>query len=253
MSCACSLEPRHLVKLLNVEHLGGDTYNFDFVSDTLEQWQEGDSSKLYVPIEDRTPGKKFSFATLPDEGVIRFTTRLKSRESASPSVYKQGLFQLQPGAAIEITAPKGEFFLRRHQRPVVLLSNGVGIAAVRALIKAYQENQEGIPYLVQLNVDATGEIYGEEFRQIQESVLTFQSLYANSRQAFQEKLEDILEAMQLAYLQPPYFYVVGSESFVRQSVTWLELSGYEQGDMILDQNGGCGCSLPVVVQLQDLS
>lgn len=250
MSCACSLEPRHMVQLVAVEHLGGETYNFDFVCDSLEHWQEGDSSKLYVPVADRTPGKKFSFATLPEEGVVRFTTRLKARDSAEPSLYKQAMFNLQLGESIEITAPKGEFYLRRDQRPVVLLSNGVGIAAVRALIKAYHDNQEGIPYLVQLNVDGSGEIYGDEFKAISHELATFQSIYTGNRGAYQDQLVGVLNHLQLEYLKPPYFYVVGSEAFVRQTVMSLEMAGYDMSDIILDQSGSCGCSLPNVVQLQ---
>lgn len=249
MSCSCSQEPRHTIRLEAVHPVGGDTYHLDFSSETLKTWKEGDSSKLYVPIGERTPGKKFSYASLPVEGWIRFTTRLKAKDSPEPSVYKEALFKLSLGTEIEVTAPKGEFSLRREGRPVLLLSNGVGIAAVAALVKAYGVDQTGVPELVQLNVDATGEIYGDEFEALSRQLQSFISVYTKNRQGFSSQFNEVLERLQETHMQPPLFYVVGSEVFVRQTVARIEMAGYEQEDIVLDQNGGCGCSLPSVVQL----
>lgn len=249
MSCACAQEPRHAIKLINIQHLGCDTYHLDFVSETLTQWREGDSSKLYIPIGDRTPGKKFSYASLPKEGYIRFTTRLKAKSTQAPSLYKQALFSTPLGSTLEVTAPKGEFSLRRLGRPVVLLSNGVGIAAVCSLVKQYCEVSEGIPELIQLNVDASGAIYSQEFEALSHRHSQFRSYYVDRRMRFYETLSTVMARLKATYSRDPLFYVVGSESFVRQVTGHLEDLGYAEEDFVRDQNGGCGCSLPTIVQL----
>lgn len=237
MSCACAMEPRHQLKLVNIIQHNSETYSYDFEKSALSEWGEGDNSKIFLQVGGSEVGKAFSYATLPEEGVIRFTTRIKPNASE----YKQVLATKHIGDLVEVTEPKGDFKLRREGRPIVLLSNGVGIAAVRSLIKAFEKDQTQVPLLVQLNVDATGAIYGEEFSDIAQRINSFESVYTPNRQTFYSELKAHIIRLWEQHDQSPFFYTVGSESFVRDTATYLYEAGYTDEHVILDASG-CGCS-----------
>ncbi|MGX8795130.1 ferredoxin--NADP reductase [Fusibacter sp. JL298sf-3] len=241
MSCACNSETRHLLKLSAIERHNPETVSFDFVSDTPLKWFEGDSSKVFVKIGAREVGKKFSYATLPEESIIRFTTRIKSERSA----YKESLRRLGIGDCLEVTPPSGHFRLIREDRPIVLLSNGVGIAAVRALVKRFEADQTGIPSLMQINVDRTGAIYGEEFCDIAEGMETFASHYTENRSQFYGRLDYEVQQLLTANEVTPYIYVVGSDAFVGDTIQYLKSVGFDDSAIVTDgpaAGGSCGCS-----------
>lgn len=252
MSCACAMEPRHQLRLVNIIKHNEETYSLDFDNTAIPQWEAGDSSKIFLSVNGSEVGKAFSYATLPDEGVIRFTTRIKAERSD----YKEVLSQVNVGQTIEVTEPKGDFKLRRDERPIVLLSNGVGIAAIRSLVKDFEKDQKGIPELYQLNVDATGFIYEEEFKAIERRNIGFRSRYTSGRKSFQPALKDCIIDLWNRSEARPYYYVVGSENFVRDTVNYLYEAGFTDEDVIMDgsgcgcsSGGGCGCGSKKVVSI----
>lgn len=237
MSCACAMEPRHQLKLVNIIKHSAEVYSYDFEKSPIDHWEEGDSSKIFLTVNGSEVGKAFSYATLPSEGHIRFTTRIKEQASD----YKKTLSSLELGDHIEVTEPKGEFGLRRENRPIVLLSNGVGIAATRSLVKAFEEDQNGVPLLFQLNVDNTGAIYEDEFREISGKIPSFKSKYTQNRTDFYESLKGIILNLWENEKETPLFYTVGSQDFVNGTLKYLYEGGYTDQDVVTDASG-CGCS-----------
>lgn len=242
MSCACASASKNRIELVDIIKHTDEIYSFKFTSQEIDQWQEGDSSKLFLKVGDQEIGKKFSYASLPSESQIRFTTRIK----ANRSEYKDYLSRLEVGNVLEITAPSGNFKLLRHNRPLLMLSNGVGIAAIRSLIKAYSNDDYGIPELVQLNVDADGNIYKDEFEAMNFNLSTFVSLYTLNRKSFYQTMDSELQRLLMKYVDTPYIYVVGSDNFVEDVIIYLKEMGILDEDIITDghrHNGGsCGCS-----------
>lgn len=241
MSCACD-STRYKIKLIHMERHSSETYSFDFESPELNNWSEGDNSKLYVSFKEKAVGKKFSYATLPNESVIRFTTRIKDK----PSVYKETLFALKIGDHIEVTQPSGAFKLKRDNRPVVLLSNGVGIAANRSLIKAYENDPSGIPEMIQINVDATGSIYKDEFDLLMTDNETFKSFYESHRTSYYKRLDHEIQNLLVSTDVDPYLYIVGSDGFVRDNINHLKSVGFGDEDIITDSHipgeTACDCN-----------
>lgn len=240
MSCACSEAPRCQLKLTKRIAHNDQTYSFEFSSAEPITWQAGDSSKLYLPMMGHEMGKKFSHANAVGDNTVRFTTRIRPKAS----LYKQRLDQLQIGDTLEATLPSGHFGLRRDHRPVVLLSNGVGIAAVRPHILAYANDDSAVPQLLQLNVDRSGKLYHSEFEQIANACNGFSSHYSSSRQGFYEQLDYHLQAVIDKHSQSPLIYVVGSDSFVIATMSHLQDRGIQKNDIITDGDrvaGGCGC------------
>jgi len=242
MSCTCTSTERYKIKLIDSIKHNEETYSFDFHSEDIKEWGEGDNSKLYVDVNGQELGKKFSYATLPNESIIRFTTRIKSEKSD----YKDQLSKLSIGDSIEITKPEGNFKLQRDNRPIVLLSNGVGIAASRSLIKAYEENSSGITALVQINVDAKGTIYKPEFDELMKTNRGFSSHYVAHRAEYYNRLDHEIQRVLSSNEEDPYIYIVGSNGFVNESISHLKTVGFTDEDIKTDghisENESCGCS-----------
>lgn len=240
MACGCSSGTRQVLQLVDTIQHNAITYSFDFASLEPIAWQEGDSSKLFMAIGNKVEGKKFSFATLPDEKKIRFTTRI--REEASD--YKNEMAKLKVGDFVEITSPGGFFTLIRDDRPILLLSNGVGIATMRSLVKAYDSNQEGIPRLSQINVDNAGEIYRDELADIAYNNNQFKSIYTKNRSEFYEQVDYESQELMFSTGRVPYFYIVGSDDFLVNVSGYLMSVGFDEADIMTDGQsigGGCGC------------
>jgi len=241
MSCACNSQERIKIKLEEVIKISSETYAFNFSSDRPIEWQEGDSSKVFLEVAGKENGKKFSYATLPHENIIQFTTRIR----ADRSDFKEAMSSLKCGDAIEISEPSGQFGLRRNHRPVVLLSNGVGIAAIRTLIKAYEMDQTGVPHLLQINVDSKSAIYEKEFYDLSTQLPSFKSIYTQSRNRFFERLDFYVQDLYSMDNDDPLFYVVGSDAFVSDTIWHLSDMGISSESIITDghkSGGTCGCS-----------
>lgn len=251
MSCSCGTTERKKVKILDIIQHDDTIYSFD-LEDNLENWQEGDASKLYLQLADKEEARKFSFATLKDERIIRFTTRIKDL----PSHYKTRLLQHTVGDELEISNPVGDLKLMREDRPIVFLSNGVGIAAVRPFIKAYEKDSTSIPKVLQINVDRSHKLYSEEMSTL-ENNLPFKSIYADSRTAFYKQLDSELQAL-LGDHTDPYIYVIGSDHFVLDVRSHLKTVGFSDKDILIEKHvlssescgcgpdNGCGCGANII-------
>lgn len=241
MGCGCSNEPRHKVILREITLDAEHTYSYHFAYDGSFTWKEGDSSKLFLDVNNEKMGKKFSHASLTHEGTIRFTTRVRPERSD----YKESMSRLVCGDIVEISKPKGDFGLTRDRRPVVLLSNGVGIAAVRSLIKSFEQDMTGVPFILQINVDRHEPLYSKEFDRLQQDRDNFKSLYVTNRNLYTGVLDHELQHIMEAFVREPIFHVVGSETFVVETIRHLHLVGFENEAIITDGlsvSGGCGCS-----------
>lgn len=252
MSCSCATKERYKLEIIDIVKHNDITYSYDFKGD-LKSWNEGDASKLYLQVDEKEEARKFSYATLADENIIRFTTRIKS----SPSEYKSKLLTFKIGDTVEISNPKEGLRLRRDDRPLALLSNGVGIAATRAFIKAYEKDNAGIPEILQINVDRYGAIYYDEMAMI-EKRLPFKSIYLNNRETFYNQLDSELQALMTSYDVEPYIYVVGSDAFVLETRSYLKNVGFTDEDIIMEDHvlsseacgcgpdNGCGCGANII-------
>lgn len=245
MACGCHGGFTVPVELVHIIKHDAVTYSYDFVSPELAYWLPGDSAKLFLQVNGKKIGRKLSLASLPEEGVIRLTTRIREERSD----YKDRLSKLTVGEIAELSSPSGNFGLIRNGRPALLLSNGVGIATMRPLIKAFEQDQSGIGRMTQINVDRHGTIYQEELDQLKGLEHQFTSAYTKNREAFYKKLDYESQKLMFSSGLMPTFYVVGSDEFVYDTANYLLDSGFKLKDIYTDgksfygsSGGGCGCS-----------
>lgn len=117
--------------------------------------------------------------------------------------------------------------LQRKERPIVLLSNGIGLAAFRPLILEYLKDSEGIPSLHSFTMTRPGEIFYETDLTHPASD-SFSHCWILSRPTFHQ-------AMSQEHLRDALFYIVGSELFIRDTIHRLRHLNVADDDMILDK------------------
>ena len=76
--------------------------------------------------------RSYSLSGLPDAGRYRITVKEEPHGIASTYVSTR----LRTGDVLDVSAPRGAFILQRGDRPVVLLSAGVGVTPVMAMLHA---------------------------------------------------------------------------------------------------------------------
>ena len=74
--------------------------------------------------------RSYSLSGLPDAGRYRITIKEEPNGIVSTFVSKQ----LRTGDVVDVSAPRGAFILRHADTPVVLLSAGVGVTPVMAML-----------------------------------------------------------------------------------------------------------------------
>lgn len=227
MGCGQEERKNYYCTLKQIESIDKITYNIDFTSDDLKTWREGDHSMLILNVKGELVGKKLSYASLPEDGYIRFTTRI----DASSSDYKKTMLSLVKGEEVKISEPSGEFKLKRDNRPLVLVSNGVGIAVMRPLIQLYLKDHSQIPVLINMNVDSRSNIYKEELSKAQND--RFKTYYLSHRSTYYSMLYHELKMLVKTYKCKPIIYMAGSDPFVEETYAYLKDLDFTDDDLVI--------------------
>jgi len=90
--------------------------------------------------DERGPRRHISVVTSPNErNTLGLATRLRD------TAFKEGLEELEVGAAIDVEPPKGNFMLPEDtSRPYAFVAGGIGITVFRSMLKFIQEGS--LPY-----------------------------------------------------------------------------------------------------------
>ena len=196
-------------------------------------WQPGSHAHTGLPgfQEGGKPHRELvhnmSICTLESEGALGFATRLTSSDSA----YKATLAGLGPGDEVTFFRASCGLALPEDGRAVVLLSQGVALAALRPVIlDAAARNLPGTPSLVSISVDAAGELFAGELAQAAASSAGITLVHV----AHRAELEAAVRA--LAAPSERAFTVVGSDAFVRAQVALLRELGVPDESIVVDRD-----------------
>src|SRR5262247_4634806 len=85
--------------------------------------------------------RSYSLSNLPGSGQYRVT--IKQEENGLASTYLRT--RITPGSNVDVSAPRGSFTLRSGSEPVVLLSAGVGVTPVLAMLHALAAGKSSHP------------------------------------------------------------------------------------------------------------
>jgi ferredoxin-NADP reductase/MOSC domain-containing protein YiiM len=81
--------------------------------------------------------RSYSLCNLPGSGEYRIAVKQEPHGVASRYIREH----VKPGDTMEVAAPRGSFFLSRGDSPVVLLSAGVGVTPVLAMLHSLAQNE----------------------------------------------------------------------------------------------------------------
>lgn len=174
---------------------------------------------------DRGLVRHMSIASLPNEGTIAITTRIKNNCSR----YKQVLRDLAIGDDVALFGTSSNMPLTRTNQKLYFFSSGVALATLRPLLLDFLADVTDIPAVHALNVDSTGDyLFTDHFKTVPEKNLTVE--YVNSRAAYYER------AKALAGDTKARYYIVGSDDFLRQNIALLRQSGVQTSQIMIDKH-----------------
>jgi len=168
--------------------------------------------------------RHMSIMTLPGENKIGFTTRVLP----SLSEFKEKLSKLHIGEEVTLFKVGSRMFLRRENRPIVLISMGVGISTMRPLIYGFIKDKAGIPGLININVNSSRAfVYKPELDKLENSF--YQNYWLDSRTSFYEELDKASDQSDAIY------YIVGSDIFIKEVIKFLKSKEIEESSLLIDK------------------
>ncbi|WP_033828808.1 ferredoxin reductase domain-containing protein [Bacillus andreraoultii] len=193
-------------------------------------WEEG--SHTHFALEGFNAGDKpnkslvrhMSISTLPHEGVIGITTRIRKQCSE----FKAILRDLEVGSEVAIFKTHSNVPLKREGENVYLLSSGVGLATFRPLVLEYFERPNNVNCIHSLNIDSSKNFLFMDIFQ-SKSDKKFTAQFVDNRKDYYE------EVKKLAADKDGLFYVVGSDEFLLQNIEVLLENGIKPEQMMLDK------------------
>ena len=198
-------------------------------------WEPGAHCHVALPGFDagdepnRELVRHMSVCTLPEEGALGFTTRLNSSESE----FKRTLAGMSAGDELVFFKFGSILGLPDDGRPVVLLSQGVGIASVRALVLDFARRRaEGgfakTPSVTSVNVGREGAaVYATELDALAVEGLSVS--YVTHRSEFEDAVRTLPDPV------GSVFEVVGSKGFLTSVIALLRGLGVPDESIILDK------------------
>lgn len=222
---------KHTLKIIEIVDEGIDTKTFYLEKPEDFNWEEGSHTHIALngydtnEVPNKSLVRHMSIMTLAHENRIGFTTRFPSQKSE----YKTLLSTYDVGDQLNIFKLGSRMSLRRENRPIVLLSMGVGIATMRPLILSYIQNKQGIDGLTHINVDPHPTIYRNDIESIQDG--TFINIWAKTRVEYYQKLNELLR-------NDSIYYIVGSDTFLRSNIQKLKSIGVKIEDIMIDKKEG---------------
>jgi glycine betaine catabolism B len=108
----------------------------------------------------------FSFSSSPTEAVVEFTTRMTGHE------FKQRMDALEPGTAVRLSGPQGNFVLQPEVRKAAYVCGGIGITPARSTVRwALDAGPDIDIVLLRAERDMAGSAFGEEFSAIRSATV----------------------------------------------------------------------------------
>lgn len=212
---------KHLLNIVDIREELSDMKTFFLQCPEDYDWAEGSVTHIAHPGYENEEGwvRHMSIMTLPQEGLIGFTTRIHDN-----SIYKQKLNNLKIGDTLVVFKTHSHLTLRRENRPIVFISMGVALATLRPLFLTLKKDNHNIKESHHLHVYKESDLlYGNET-----SDCGINQHLVKNRQAFSAVLPDLLRDDAL-------YYVVGSDDFMRDTIVTLKSLNVKSDQIVIDR------------------
>lgn len=109
----------------------------------VADFKPGQYIGLSLQINGNTVRRNYSLSDTPAQPHYRISVKREPGGLVSNYLHDQ----IEPGARVKLTAPCGDFVLNTEQRPLVLLSGGVGITPTIAMLKPALDSGRQVHFL----------------------------------------------------------------------------------------------------------
>jgi len=209
--------------------------------------------------DDNTPPvvRSYSISGAPDSGAYRISVKRGTGPGSRHLVDATKI-----GDRLEISAPRGEFTLHTGERPVVLLSAGIGVTPVLSMLRALAQEPAKIPrevWWIHAARSASKHAFAEEARQLLAAISGSRSAIAYSQPEPTDRLGadfDIRGHLDLAHLQKldipveADFYMCGPTAFLKEMSEALTSLGVKPKSMHQEVFGGADSKAPGVMKAE---
>lgn len=226
------------IELLQIikETIDTVTFIFSLPDDLL--WDEGAHTHLALDKFNEEIGwfdkknvRHFSIMTLPSEKYIGITTRLRPLCTE----FKAELKKASVGDQFYLFKVGSRLTLKREGKPIILLSQGVGIASLRPVIKTFCDDSTNVPRVHHINVDSSKDyLFTNELKEFSKKSL-FSYEYTQSRNEFYTAIKSLLTNKSSELYKEAYIYIIGSDEFLVNVRDYLLCLGISKYQMIIDK------------------
>ncbi len=223
-------------KLLCYRDLAPLTRHFDFeVQDRAEfPFVPGQFVSLKRDFDGRELTRAYSIASAPDGN--RFSLCLNRIEQGMFSNY---LFDLQPGAELEVAEPLGYFTLRHPERPALFVATGTGVAPFRSMLLHHLSESAGSRTLLLGCRYVDGLLYSDELEELarQHSHFSFWPTVTRPDDRWAGRTGRVQAHLDVALGGRPDVdvYICGLKEMVDQVRALLKQKGFDRKQIIYEK------------------
>lgn len=147
------------------EQLAGNIISFTFDKPHGVGWRAGNHAIFFVKHDNPDAGgisRPLSIASAPGDDHLMFISHCPPEASS----FKRALVGLSPGNQIEMTEPLGEFVLEDDVVDPLLVAAGIGIGAVRAILRDREQRHISLAADVQYYAPNGQFVFRQEFEEL---------------------------------------------------------------------------------------
>lgn len=227
----------HQAVLAHTQDVGPNIRLFRFTIPTLESFTftPGQWVSLFADIAGKKITRAYSLASLPEGNSFEICLNL-----VPDGLFTPHLFSLQPGQAVSMKGPVGNFTLRNPQRESIFVATGTGVVPFRAMLRQPGFLENGTPATLLFGARyAEGLMFHDEFRQLSEEYANLRFIPTVTRPAagwqgssgrVQPLLWDLLASNTAADV-----YICGLKEMVDDVREQLKLRGFDRKQIIYEK------------------
>ncbi|HEX2957608.1 MAG TPA: 2Fe-2S iron-sulfur cluster binding domain-containing protein [Chitinispirillaceae bacterium] len=255
---ACQLVPESDCSIeIASEYLGAREYVSELVSkkfltrDIVEltlkltdpesiTFKSGQYITLKMPAHGDAPPamRPFSIASSGVDNVIQVNIRLNPQGTVTPWIFNV----LKVGMQVLFSGPRGNFFLRNTENPILFIAGGSGMAPVRSILstmKLYRIKRKAVYFFGALTQSDL--FYIDEIRALEKELFDFRFIPALSNEPVESNwsgarglVTEVIDRYFAGNLKGYEAYLCGKPAMIEGCMAILENKGIKKSDMFFD-------------------
>ncbi|OAH53055.1 nitric oxide dioxygenase [Domibacillus aminovorans] len=193
--------------------------------------------RLSIPGQKHLLNRQYSLSQAPGSDSFRISVKREADHNPQGKVSNYLHDRLNVGDTIEASAPAGDFYLEKGEQPVALISGGVGITPMMAMLGSIAENEPNRKTVfVHAARNKDAHAFGEEAAALVEKLNDGKIYIAYEAKKDESEVCDITGYVSRDFLQQviesnSVCYICGPISFMRAVVSHLTVLGFSKNNI----------------------